>query len=461
MMNKKTIGIILGAVLVLAGVCAPAPAGLTKAGLMAMVLFAGAVVMWLTESLPLSVTGLGVMVLMVLFSVYSMEDAYDAFADTAFFFVFATYAIKACLVETTIPDRICSFFIRMARGNSKLFVFGIMMATASISAIMSNMATCALFSALALKFLEINHSGKDSRLAKCLMLGIPVACGAGGFATLAGTPANMIAVNLLETNIGITVRFLDWALIGIPMALICVTAAALILTAVLKPEPLSQEISDYALNLKHKIGSLKSHEKKTVMLIAVEIVLWLATTWIPWLNTTSVAILCMAVMFMPHMNLLDWKTFSRNVNYDALFMLGSITALVGGLTSSGATKWLVDTIVPDMSGKSLALVFLTCSLIAAVVHMVIPSGSPAFMLAAVPMLGIAMEAGVSGAALMLMAAFWSGETYLLPFDGVYLLTYSTGFYKINDMAKTGIVLYIIMIPLVAVVVPLLCMLLGM
>lgn len=461
MTNKKTIGMILSAALVLAGACAPAPASLTKSGLMAMVLFAGAVIMWLTDSLPLSVTGLGFTVLMVLFSVYSMDDAYNAFADTAFFFVFATYAIKACLVETTIPDRICSFFIRLARGNSKLFVFGIMMATASISAIMSNMATCALFSALALKFLAINHSGKDSRLAKCLMMGIPIACGAGGFATLAGTPANMIAVNLLEDNLGITIRFLDWAVIGIPMAIICVTVAAFLLTFLIKPEPLSPEISDYALNLKQKIGPLENREKKTIALIGIEIVLWLSTTWISWLNTTSVAILCMAVMFMPHMNLLDWKTFNKNVNYDALFMLGSITALVGGLTSSGATEWLVDTIVPDMSGKSLVLVFLTCSLIAAVVHMVIPSGTPAFMLAAVPMLGIAMDAGVSGAALMLMAAFWSGETYMLPFDGVCLLTYSTGFYKINDMAKIGIVLYIIMIPLVAVFVPLLCGLLGM
>ena len=130
-MKKKIIGIIIAAVLIGIGLLMPLPAGLSRQGLLALLLFLSAVVMWITESFPMSVTGLGMAMLMVMFGVYSLSDAFKSFAGTAFFFVFGTYAINACLTETTIPDRICAFFIRAAKGNSKRFVLGMMLAAAA------------------------------------------------------------------------------------------------------------------------------------------------------------------------------------------------------------------------------------------------------------------------------------------------------------------------------------------
>lgn len=457
--NKKVIGIMIAVLLI--GGCAlmPLPDGLSREGLLSLGIFLSAVAMWICESLPMSLTGMGLSMLMVLFGIYTISDAYRTFAGTAFFFVFATYAINAALAETTIPDRICAFFIRITKSNTKLFVLGIMMTAAILSAIMSNMATCALIATLSIKVLKMNGNEKGSNLGKCLMIGIPFACCAGGFATPAGTPANIIAINLLE-NEGITIRFLDWMIVGFPIMIIAVLVCAFAISLAYKPEKLTDQTLAYANNLSSELGKLTAKEIKTLVVIGVEIVLWILSTWYPVLNTTLVALLAMAVMFLPGVNVIDWKTYDKYANYDTLFMMGSITALVGGLTATGSIDWVVNAVIPDVSALSPFIVFLICTAFVAVIHMFVPAGSAVLTLVSVPLLGIAALTGVGAAPLLMIACFWSAASFLLPFDGVLVLSYSYGYFKTTDMLKCGVLPYLILIPATAALIPAITNLFG-
>lgn len=453
-LNKKVLGLLIALVLILACALVPPPEGLSQEGLLSMGIFLAAVVMWICESLPMSMTGMGGFMLMVVLGVYTVSDAFRTFAGTAFFFVFATYAINAALAETTIPDRICAFFIRITRSNTRIFVLGIMLTAALLSAIMSNMATCALIATLSIKVLKMNGTEKGSNLSKCLMIGIPFACSAGGFATPAGTPANIIAINLLE-NEGIFVRFLDWTLVGVPLTLISVLVCWFSIVLVYKPEALSEQTLHYASNLSAELGKLTVKEIKTLIIIGTEVVLWLMSTWFPALNIYVIAILAMAVMFLPGVDVLDWKTYDRYANYDTLFMMGSITALVGGLTATGSIDWVVNHVLPDMSAMSPVAVFLICTAFVAVIHMFVPAGSAVLTLVSVPLLGIAAATGLSAAALLMIACFWSAATFLLPFDGVLVLSYSYGYFKTTDMIRCGVLPYLVLVPATALLVPVL------
>lgn len=458
-LNKKIIGILIAAVTITACWFIPLPSDLSREALLAMGIFLSAVAMWICESLPMSLTGLGLSMLMVLFGIYTINDAYRTFAGTAFFFVFATYAINAALAESTIPDRICGFFLRLTKSNTRLFVLGIMFTAALLSAIMSNMATCALIATLSIKVLKINGNNKNSNIGKCLMIGIPFACCAGGFATPAGTPANIIAINLLE-NEGITIRFLDWMVVGFPIMAITVLVCWFAICLIFKPEKLSESTITYANALSSELGRLTTKEIKTLVIIGIEIVLWIMSTWLPFLNTTLVAILAMAAMFIPGIDVLDWKTYDKHANYDTLFMMGSITALVGGLTATGAIEWVVNAIIPDVSSLSVFAVFLICTTFVAVIHMFVPAGSAVLTLVSVPLLGIAALTGANAGALLMIACFWSASSFLLPFDGVLVLSYSYGYFKTTDMLKCGVLPYLILIPGTAFLVPTICRLLG-
>lgn len=453
-LNKKVLGLLIGAALI--GACAliPVPGGLSREGMLSIGIFLAAVIMWICESLPMSLTGMGLSMLMVLVGIYTISDTFRTFAGTAFFFVFATYAINAALAETTIPDRICAFFIRLTKSNTQMFVLGIMLTAALLSAIMSNMATCALIATISIKVLKINGNDKGSGLAKCLMIGIPFACSAGGFATPAGTPANIIAINLLENN-GVTVRFLDWMLVGVPLSLLSVVVCWFSILLVFKPEPLAENTMKYANSMSAELGKLRVREIKTLAVIGGEVALWILSTWFPFLNTSLVAILAMAVMFLPGIDVLDWKTYDRYANYDTLFMMGSITALVGGLTATGSIDWIVNNVLPDMSNMTTVMVFLICTAFVAIIHMFVPAGSAVLTLVSVPLLGIAAAAGVSAAPLLMIACFWSAATFLLPFDGVLVLSYSYGYFETTDMMKCGVLPYVILVPATALLTPLL------
>ena len=457
--NKKVVGILIAVIVIAACWFIPLSEGLTREALLAMGIFLSAVAMWICESLPMSLTGMGLSMLMVLFGIYKIADAYRTFAGTAFFFVFATYAINAALAETTIPDRICAFFLRLTKSPTRLFVLGIMFTAALLSAIMSNMATCALIATLSIKVLKMNGNDKGSGLGKCLMIGIPFACCAGGFATPAGTPANIIAINLLE-NEGVYIRFLDWMAVGFPIMILAVLVCGFAVCLAFKPEKLSESTLAYANNLSSELGKLTSKEIKTLIIIGIEIVLWILSTWYPFLNTTLVAILAMAAMFVPGINVLDWKTYDKYANYDTLFMMGSITALVGGLTATGAIDWVVSTVIPDVSNLSSFIVFLICTIFVAVIHMFVPAGSAVLTLVSVPLLGIAALTGVNAGALLMIACFWSAASFLLPFDGVLVLSYSYGYFKTTDMLKCGVLPYLILIPGTAFLIPAICRLFG-
>ncbi len=452
--DKKVLGLLIALVIVLTCALAAPPEGLSQEGLLSMGIFLAAVVMWICESLPMSMTGMGGAMLMVVLGVYTVSDAFRTFAGTAFFFVFATYAINAALAETTIPDRICAFFIRITRSNTRIFVLGIMLSAALLSAIMSNMATCALIATLSIKVLKMNGTEKGSNLSKCLMIGIPFACSAGGFATPAGTPANIIAIDLLE-NEGIFVRFLDWTMVGVPLTLISVLVCWFSIVLVYKPETLTEQTLRYASNLSAELGKLTVKEIKTLIIIGTEVVLWLMSTWFPALNIYVIAILAMAVMFLPGVDVLDWKTYDQYANYDTLFMMGSITALVGGLTATSSIDWVVNHVLPDMSAMSPVAVFLLCTAFVAIIHMFVPAGSAVLTLVSVPLLGIAAATGLSAAALLMIASFWSAATFLLPFDGVLVLSYSYGYFKTTDMIRCGILPYLVLVPATALLVPML------
>lgn len=62
---------------------------------------------------------------------------------------------------------------------------------------------------------------------------------------------------------------------------------------------------------------------------------------------------------------------------------------------------------------------------------------------------------------MLMVVAWEASvSYILPLDCVPVLTYSTGYYKMSDYAKAGILPTVFLVVLTSVALPLLCTLYG-
>lgn len=439
-MDLKPVRGIMAALVVLGlFLLAPEPDGLTAAGKASIGLLLAGIVMWATAALPLAVTTLLLMVLMPYLDILPINQVWLRFISPVFFFVMATFALTAALTKTNIPARIAGFLVNWAGDSSGKLILGFAMGTALLSSVMSNVPTCALFMSLALALLKANGDPKPgtSDLGKALMIAIPMGSVLGGFTTPAGTSINILALYMFQDATGIRVTFLDWMVVGIPIAFIGVFIAALWINFVFNAEKISPDARAAIKKMVGEIGPLSIEEKKVLSIVFLMFVFWISSTWIPAIDATIVAVVGMILFFLPGVNLLTWKEFVDKCSWEALIMIGGIQSVAAGLVATGAANWIVMSTMANAADWPPMLTTVVASATAAFLHVVVPTGPAIVGLALIPLVEVANMASLSPVAFMLITAFWSGVHLLLPIDTVPLITFSTGYYRVIDMVRAG------------------------
>ena len=461
-MKKSIIGFSLALAVMILFILLPEAEGLTGPAQASIGLLIAGIILWVTEALPLAITTFLLMILMPYLGVMELSSVWKEFISPVFFFVLATFAMTAALLNTKIPNRIAGLMLRWSGNSSKKLVLGFVFATAALSAIMSNVPTAALFMGLGIAILKANGDPTPgtSNLGKCLMIGIAYGSVMGGFSTPAGSAINIMALHMLKDATGIWIRFLDWMMVGIPMAIIGVFVVSWWITLVHKPEPISSQARAESEKILAEAGKLDIQEKKVLAIIGLMFIFWISSTWFPIIDTTVVAVAGMCLFFFPGIKVLTWKEFVSNSSWEALIMIGGIQSIAAGLVNTGAASWLVNTVMAGAAFWPGMVTNVIASALTSLLHVIIPTGPAVVGLALVAMVEVAGIASLSAASFAMITAFWSNVTYLLPIDTVPLITFGKGYYKMSDMIKAGIVPNIIMILVAALLVPALANLLG-
>ena len=453
--------LIIAAALIILSSLLPCPEGLTRAGMQSFGIILASIVLWVTETMSMAVTGIFMATLLVFMKILTPGDMFKGFGGSVFFFMVGTMSITTAMASTTIPTRIAGLIMTWAKKSPRKLVVGFAVGTALLSSIMSNIPTCALFASLGLAVLKANGDPKPgtSDLGKCLMIAIPAASVVGGYMTPAGGPTNIIAMNTLAA-MDRPVTFLKWMIQGYPIGLLVTVLVALWITFVHKPENISDDAMKIAEKMVHGAGPLDNREKKALAVIAAMFVAWIASSWIPVLNTTCVALMGTCLFMFPGIEVLTWEEYSQKGGWDATFMVGSVGALADATLVTGAAKWLITVTLGGAANWSPFAVFLLISFLVCIIHILIPSGPAVAGLAVVPIVELAVLAGINPAGAAILVSFWSAVTFVLPTDAVPMFTYKFKYYKFSDMVKTGVPASVVIAVLVAILIPAACSLLG-
>lgn len=461
-MNKKMIGLVIAALVVVLAYFLPEPTGLSFEGKMSIALLAAGLALWVCETFPVAVTGLLLMMLMPLIGIMDFNASIQGFISPVIFFAIASFSLTVIMLKTNLALRITGVLVRWSKGNSRKLVLAFMSGGALLSTIMSNLPTTLLFLGLAYSVLKpLNAQPGKSNLGKCIMIGIPIAVGTGGFATPAGTSINIMSIGLLEQATGISVTFLQWMVIGIPVAVIMVLVEWFFLTRMLKPEAIDESALDGLKSEAKNVGAFNVMEKKVVAIITLMLILWVAGTWVPLLNATIVAVFGLIVMFLPGINLLEWKEFQDGVPWGIILMIGTVQAVAAGILATGAADWMADTIMAATAGMGAYGILLVIATFVVILHAVFPMGPAINGMLVMPMAGIAAATGLfSPVTTTMIVAMGVGMTYILPLNPVIMLTYNDGYYKFTDVIKTGVIPTLAFILLLTFWTPLIVSILG-
>ena len=452
--NKKTFLIAAAAMLIIASCVLPLPEGLSRAGMQSFGIILAALVLWIGEAMNMAVVGIFMAALLVFMGVMPAADMFKGFGGSVFFFMVGTMSITTAMAATSIPTRLAGLIMKWAKKSPRKLVVGFACGTALLSSIMSNIPTCALFASLGIAVLKAGGDPKPgtSRLGKALMIAIPAGSVIGGYMTPAGGPTNIIAMNYLA-QIGHPVTFLQWMIQGYPIGFLMTIIVALWISFIHKPEPIGDEALAKAEEMVSGNGPLSPKEIKTLVIVGAMFVAWVASSWIPMLNTTCVALMGTCLFMFPGIEVLEWNDYSQKGGWDATFMVGSVGALADAALSTGAAAWLIKTVLSEAVNWGSMPVFMLISFLVCFLHVLCPSGPAVAGLAVVPIVDLAVMAGVNPIAAAILVSFWSAVTFVLPTDAVPMFTYKFGYYSFGDMIKAGVPISVVTAVMVALLIP--------
>jgi sodium-dependent dicarboxylate transporter 2/3/5 len=459
--SSGSIGIIAAIVVALIILMLPAPDGLNVEGQRMAALFAVALILFVTEAIPIAVTSVLVLMLQPIMGITgNVVEAFNSWISPVFFFVLVMFVVAQAVTTTGLARRFALWLLTMAGTDSTRVIWVFVVGTGLMSLIMSDVPACAIFMAIGLGIIEKTGLKPGSTFARALMLGIPIGALVGGVGTLAGSSINILGRDQLLEFGGVEVRFLDWMFIGMPMVIILLPLSAIIITTFYKPEVATIGGAEDIRKERLEAGPMTTAQTKVVLILGVMVVLWILSTWYSIFDVYVVGIGGAVAMFLPGINVLNWKQAQAGTGWDALLLLGGVTSLGRASVNTGLSQWVVDASLGGIADWSTISVIALISAFTVVIHLALPI-NPVIVTVLIPPLAIlANETGVNPALYALPVTFTASCAFLLPIDAVPLLTYGKGYYKMFDMFPPGAVLSVIWVILMTIILTVIGPLLG-
>lgn len=453
---KTTISVTLAIAMLIAFSILPVPDGLSRSGMETIGLIVFMFALWIGDVVPKAVSGLAVLALMPILGVTdSFSEAFEGFANSVLFFLLASFAIAAAVKNSNIPQKLMVFFLRLSKGSSSRMILAYMISAAIVSSVMSDLAACALMASTAFAVFDKvgDHLTFDKSFIKAVLIGIPMASLSGGISTPIGSSSNITMIELMRQFSGMEVSFLSWMIVGVPLAVLSVFVGWAALMISLKPKPLGAEEREALLRSAADCSFGKS-DVKVIVVLGAMFVLWVASGWIDWLDSTHIAVCGLIVMFLPGVSLITWKEYESEVPWNMVIMLCSVMALSEKLFDTGAIDWVVSSVFVGADSWNPLIMLLTIGALVAFLRAFIPSGPPVVVMLTPAFLALAQTVHLDPLCVVMAMSTWAQITYLVPqVDALYLITYSHGYYRAVDVFRMGIPLTIGLLFLFTAITP--------
>ena len=341
-------------------------------------------------------------------------------------------------------------------------VLGFMISSALLSMFLSNTSTSIMMLPIGIAIVsQISSSkSKDNNFAKVLMLGIAYSASIGGFATLYGTPPNLILVSNLEQFFNYKLDFNSWLIMALPLSIVLLFTCwfYLINFTFDLGSKISFNKNDVLLKLKN-LGNIR-YEEIIVLIIFISFVFSLLlkskiSLFIPFIDDTIIAIFFAVLLFIfnskkKNEKIISWEDSSK-IPWGIILLFGGGLALAAAMIGSGLALWIGEKITV-LNNLNIILILISVVLIVNFLTEITSNLATVSMI--LPILAsVSISIGIHPLIIMVGATIAASCAFMLPVaTPPNAVVFGSGFLKINDMVKTGIILNIISIIIVSLYV---------
>lgn len=414
---------------------APLP-GLEAAGRRMLAIFLVAIILWVTEAIPLVATALLVILGEVLLlseqalvplttPVIGSAEVFASLADPVIVLFLGGFLIADGAAVYGLDQRLAGVLLRpFLGGGARRTVLGLMLITAVLSMFVSNTATTATMFAVLVPVLVALPAG-PARTG--LALSVPIAANIGGIGTPVGSPPNAIALGALTAQ-GHGVSFVGWMMLAVPLMLVMLGVAWWLLATRFIPPTLRVELDLRA----------PSDHSPAARLFAVIA----GATVLLWLTEPLHGIASSTVGFVPVVLLLATGVMGaadlRNLQWHVLWLVAGGIALGAGIGASGLDEWLLGLVAWSSIPATVVLALLV--LVGLAFSTVISSSAAANLLVPLALslaTGVDLEPVLVGVTIALACALAMSLPISTPPNAI---AYATGEVPTRAMATTGILI---------------------
>ncbi|ASJ75252.1 SLC13 family permease [Granulosicoccus antarcticus] len=445
---------------------------------------------WMTEAIPLAVTSLLPIVLIPMLTARTVSEATSPYASSIVFLFLGGFLIAIAMEKWNLHRRVALLTLRKVGIEPTRIVLGMMLATGFLSMWVSNTATTLMMLPIGLSVLALvsERSGKsgaapaaphkpghvdlnpDENIQKfgiCLVLAIAWSASMGGLGTLLGSPPNAIVAGYAADELGRNIGFLEWMMLGTPLALVFILIGWVLMTRVLYRFKLDeipggkQMIQDEI----DKLGPLSQGEKMVMIVFASAAFLWVvpgilvslpgigeSLGWFGQMNDTAIAISAGIAMFvLPGRGrqdmVLNWKDAEDGLPWGVLLLFGGGLSLASAVAASGLDGWFGS----QVSGLgTLPAVLLVAAVVSIILFLTEVTSNTATAATFIPVLGgVAVGIGADPMSLLIPAAFAATCAFMLPVGTPpNAIVFGSGAVTITQMARGGFVLNLVGIALI-------------
>jgi sodium-dependent dicarboxylate transporter 2/3/5 len=448
--NRKDIFfIILAFSIVAIFYFAPTPNGLTHDGQVMIGILIMAAVLWITEAIPLAVTGLLIMVIQPLLHVMSPNEVFSSFGNQAVFFLIGAFILAGAIEKHGLHRRIALKFLSQFEKSPRFFTLGIMTSCAFLSFVMPEHGVAALFLPIVISILiAMKIVPKQSNFGKISMLSVAFGCSIGSLGTLIGGARNPLTVGVLS-DIGINITFFDWMKYSMPVVIIALPLVWLVLQFSFPIE--IKDISAARREIKNQVsvtGKMRKNEFLVLIILMITILLWIFFSSHQYFGLAVIAILGSILLFLT--GVITWKDVEKRVPWGIILLYGGAITLGIGIQETGAGIWIADLIF-NLAGLNLYLVILVMIVLTILLTNVMSNiGAVAILL---PIgIAIAPAIGISPLLSSMIIALSGGLAFMFviatPGNAI---TYSSGYFSTRDLFKAGSIANILCIAVIFIV----------
>jgi solute carrier family 13 (sodium-dependent dicarboxylate transporter), member 2/3/5 len=445
-----------------------APEGLSETGwrtLGATLLMA---IWWIMESIPISATALVPLFLFPLLGMGPIKEVAAPYAHPLVFLFLGGFLMALAMQRWNLHKRVAITLIGALGTRPTRVIAGFLLAGASASMWVNNTSTAMMMMPIAISVVSLVKTRENpayANLGPALMLAVAYGATTGGMATLIGTPPNALLAAYMERIYGVQIGFGQWMLLGLPVTLIALPVVFFILTRIAfrmprKDIPGMQELLERE---RQQLGSLSRGEKYVALVFVCMALSWifrpLLAEKFPMISDAGIAIGGALILFGLPVEaakgrfVMDWAS-TKELPYGVLLLFGGGLSLASAIQQHGLSVYLGN-LTSGLGGLPIVLtIAFLCFGILFLTELTSNTGTAATFLPVIA--AVSVSIGQNPLLLLIPTALAANCAYMMPVGTPpNAIVFGSGLITLPQMAKAGLLLNLLLIPIIMAVVILL------